>query len=293
MQTATDHLQDTIEFRRRGLLAATLYLMTVFAVAGIMWGFVWNEGSRRPHFDLAGAVATQPAKYPVIAGTGAALPLLQRLTTDWQAAGGETILIAPSIGSGGGLAALTDSVIDCAIVSRPLQPIESEGRVLHPLAMAPIVLAAGRGVAVNRISPDELVRLVAHQDAGEANGAGVVLREPGDSAQEVLAQAIPGFGEAIALAMEQKSWPLAFTDADMERFLIDRSSFVGVFDLGTISLKSLPLKAIPIDGEPGQYLRPFTLVCRQDHRLAGFLDHLSSIAVQETMRSAGYQVGGN
>jgi hypothetical protein len=290
MQTATDHLQSTIEFRRRGLVAAALYLMTVFAVGGVMWGFIWNEGAQRPHLNLAGAMVTQPTKYPVIAGTGAALPLLQRLASDWKAAGGKTILVAPSIGSSGGLAALTDGVVDCAIVSRPLQLQESEGKIVHPLALAPVVLAAGRGVSLSNISPDQLVQLVGHQDGMDTMGAGFVLREPGDSAQEVLSDEVPGLREAIAAATEQKSWPLAFTDADMERFLIDRSNSVGVFDLGTISLKSLPLRAIPIDGESDRFLRPFTLVCRQEHRLGGFLEHLNSAAVHETMRSAGYLV---
>jgi phosphate transport system substrate-binding protein len=293
METATDHLQSTIEFRRRGLLAAALYLMTVFAVGGIMWGFIWNEGANRPHLNLAGAVATQPAKYPVIAGTGAALPLLQRLASDWNAAGGRTILVAPSIGSSGGLAALSDGVIDCAIVSRALNPQESEGKIVHPLAMAPIVLAAGQGARLHKVSGDKLVRLVGHQNDPDVTGAGFVLREPGDSAQEVLAQAIPGLRAAIVLATEQKSWPLAFTDADMERFLIDRSNSVGVFDLGTISLKSLPLRAIPIDGAPDRFLRPFTLVCRQAHRLGGFLEYLDSATAQETLRSAGYLVEEN
>lgn len=289
MGTTNDRLQNTMEFRRRGLLAAALYLITVMAVGGAMWGFVWNEDAQRPRVHPAEAAVQQPDGLPVIAGTGAALPLLHHLTRQWQRRGGQRIEVAASLGSSGGLAALRDRVIDCAIVSRPLAPDEEVGRVVVPLTMAPVVLAGGRGVAISQLSPQTLVKLVRHL----GDGPGLVLREPGDSAQQLLAEAIPGLAEAYAEATASTAWPIAFTDAGMERMLLDRSNLIGVFDLGTIRLRKLPLRVVKINSTAEPFLRPFTLVCQKEHRLAGFLEFLTSGPVRDEMRSFGYEPEGN
>ncbi len=281
-------MQDTMEFRRKGLLAAALYLVTVLAVGGAMWGFIWNGGARRPDMNLGDSAATRPSEDPVIAGTGAALPLLRHLVKGWRQRGGKNVHIAPSIGSGGGLAALRDGVIDCAIVSRKLGASETVGRVVQRLAMAPVVLAGGRDVAVEEITLRDLLRLVRHTGTLDSSALGFVLREPGDSAQEVLTQGLPGLAEALSDATAAKSWTIAFTDADMERILLEQGNLLGVFDLGTIQLRSLPLKVVSIDGATEAFYRPFTLICHEQHRLSEFLEYITTAAVQKTMRTSGY-----
>ncbi len=293
MGTATGSLHDTGEFRRHGLLATGLYLVTIMAVGGAMWGFIWSHGAQRPQVTLPDTGSRWADDTPVIAGTGAALPLLHHLTRSWRQAGGQTIQVAPSIGSGGGLAALRDGVIDCAIVSRPLTAEERAGRVVQQLAMAPIVLAAGSNVPMEKITPRDLVQLVRPAATSDSSSAGFVLREPGDSGQQLLAEALPDLAAALADATAHESRPMAFTDADMERRLLARSNLIGVFDLGTIRLRSLPLQVLPIEGLSTELVRPFTLVCHAEHRLDGFLHYLNTTPVREALLSFGYQLGEN
>lgn len=292
MGTATDSLQDTREFRRKGIVATALYLVAVLAMGGAMWGLVWHQGAQRPVVRPEDSVAAGAGKQPVIAGTGAALPLLRHLARAYRGGGGEVISIPPSIGSSGGMAALQDGVIDCAVVSRYLSEKELDGRVAISLASAPVVLAAGLATSLEGISRSDLLALVRHATTGEAGGTEMVLREPGDSAQEALAQRIPGLAEAYQEATAARAWPIAFTDADMERLLLGRDDLVGAFDLGTINLRRLPLRPVPIDGLTEEVLRPFILVCRKDHRVSGFLEFLSSNTAREIISQAGYTLAG-
>jgi hypothetical protein len=295
MELTAQSLQYTRTFRRQGAVAATFYLLAVLATGGAMYGFIWHQGGETPP-TVGGAHAALPlSPHPIIAGTGAALPLLEALATGYAESGGGVVLIPPSLGSGGGLRALADGVIDCAVVSRDLNPEEAQGYRVIPLAHAPVVLAGGRNVPADAVADlDELVALIASEVNRNASSFTFVLREPGDSGQMRLAEALPAVATALGRAQAAGHWPVAYTDADMERMLLESRHAVGVFDAGTIALGKLPLTPLTLPGDL-RLQRPFLLVCSPSgvQRLQGFLAHLATPAVRSWMRDLGYQPAGD
>ncbi len=68
------------------------------------------------------APAERPANALMVGGTGAALGLMEALGQGWSADAGDgaSVRVPASLGSGGGLRALRDGVLDVAVVGRPL-----------------------------------------------------------------------------------------------------------------------------------------------------------------------------
>ena len=89
----------------------------------------------------------------LIAGSGVVLPILGRLAAVYNVEGPGEVRVAPSIGSGGGLAALRDGAIDCAVVSREVSAQEMGDWRVIPFARSAVILAAGQDV------PDPSIRL--------------------------------------------------------------------------------------------------------------------------------------
>ncbi len=302
MTTVADRMRRRRRLSRRETAVVATYVLAVLGVAGTMNYVVWNHHAQRPPLHVAEA-AEGLMEMPVIAGTGAALPLLERLADRYEADSGKRIRIASSIGSSGGLAALADGVIDCAVVSRPLRPEERAAGAIHPFALAPVVLAAGRDVPLDGMASEDLVRLVEGTQTAGSNGAPalMILRETGDSGFAVFGQRITGFHEAWQRSLASGRWPVVYTDEDMERALVKQSAGAGIIDYGTLRLHNLPLHVIPVDGlapaedgsAPYPYVRPFTLVCpvAPGHRLAGFVRFLRTPETRQLIRSFGYLEG--
>lgn len=289
METTGHALSDTISFRVKGAAAASLYLLVVLATGGIMYSLVWQQGGTPPVPPGPQPQGQTQPTLPTIAGTGAALPLVDALVHRFGSQGAGTIDVPPSIGSSGGLAALGDGVIDCALVSRPLRDDEAVGREVVALAHAPISLVAGKEVPDHVLaSADAFLSLVARTPDAPA-GVDLILREPGDSGQSLLAGAIPGLDAALEQAWNDGTWPVAYTDADMARMLAENPRAVGLLDQGTVALHQLPLKTVGTEITADLH-RPFLMVCSPSGRarLGPFVDFLSRQEIQTWIVHLGY-----
>ncbi|MBM4372966.1 MAG: hypothetical protein FJ098_15030, partial [Deltaproteobacteria bacterium] len=102
------------------LLASLTFVSVVVATAATM--AIWVYRGARPPEPQGPSAPVVPTRDPgnlLLGGTGAALPLLERLAEAFRQGRGPALCVAPSIGSGGGIRALRDGVIDAAVVSRP------------------------------------------------------------------------------------------------------------------------------------------------------------------------------
>jgi phosphate transport system substrate-binding protein len=140
-----------------------------------------------------------------VVGTGDGIELLRALGAAYSADNPDTrILVPPSIGSGGGLAAVGGDKEVLARVARPLTDSERAlGLIATPMFRLPSAFFVHRGANVVDVSARQLVdiyagRIVNWAEVGGANTRiKVVRREEADSTLTVLRQSMPGWKDLV------------------------------------------------------------------------------------------------
>jgi phosphate transport system substrate-binding protein len=184
-------------------------------------------------------------------GTGGALGLLQRLAPAFAAASpGDQLRIQPSLGSGGGIAAVRDGVIDLAVSARPLNAAEqAAGLRAAPWISTPLVAVTARRDAPG-LARAMLPDLYAQANPTWPDGVPlrVILRPPSEASIDLLIAAQPALGPALRLAHQRRFIPVAPTDQD--NFIAARATpgsltFAGLAQLLT---EGEGLFQVPLDG---------------------------------------------
>lgn len=228
-------------YRVRGRLGACL-------LAGVLAGC----GGRAP----AGAERCEPAaRHPsglLVAGSGANLALVRAIAARFQERRpGKHVHVPESIGTGGALRALSDGAIDLGLGSRPLKATErAAGFQELPLCRVALAPTVNSAVGIQEITLAELVAIYSGERAAWPDGTPIVpiLREPGDSGNDLLIHTYPALGLAIKSALRRDLFHIAFTDQELRDSLHSIPGAIGFIDVGTIRLESLPLRALRLDG---------------------------------------------
>ncbi|MEE4014234.1 substrate-binding domain-containing protein [Roseibium sp. FZY0029] len=138
-----------------------------------------------------------------VVGTGDGLEMLQEIGAGFaEKYPGINLDIPPSIGSGGGIAAVSSGTERLGRVARPLKDSEVEyGLVYLPIAKIPSAIFTHPSSGVEALTSDELVRLYSGDitNWSELGGADLrvrlVRREDADSTLQVLRATMPGWTE--------------------------------------------------------------------------------------------------
>jgi phosphate transport system substrate-binding protein len=208
----------------------------------------------RPALAMVIVLATLPAFAGTselsVVGTGDGIELLRALGAAYSADNPQTtILVPPSIGSGGGLAAVGGDKEVLARVARPLTDSERAlGLVATPMFRLPSAFFVHRGANVSDLTAQQLAdiyagKIVNWSDVGGANmRIKVVRREEADSTLTVLRQSMPGWKD---LAITEKS-KTAVTTQDCINTAKDVEGAIG-FGPYTKALE-MELTVLKIDG---------------------------------------------
>jgi phosphate transport system substrate-binding protein len=145
-----------------------------------------------------------------VVGTGDGIDLLRALGSAYMADNPETnVIVPPSIGSGGGIAAVNAEKEVLARIARPLSDSEKEaGLVATPVFRLPSAFFVHRGAGVSGLTSAQLADIYRGKITNwkEVGGADVrirvVRREEQDSTLLVLRQSMPGWKD---LAITEKS----------------------------------------------------------------------------------------
>lgn len=187
-----------------------------------------------------------------IVGTGDGVLVLKALSDAYSATRpGETVEIPPSIGSGGGIAAVGSDREVIARVARELKPNEiASGLSYDPAFSIPSVFFVHPGVPVQSLSSAQ-IRGIFTGEIGNWREVGgpdlrirVVRREDADSTVLVFRDTLPVFKD-LKFAERSK---LALTTQEAITSVLDNPGAIGFGPLSDI--RDTKLKSVSLDGVP-------------------------------------------
>jgi phosphate transport system substrate-binding protein len=241
------------------LWTGVLLLLVAVAVAAafMLSGLV---GDARPPFTLGEVPrdsplhlrsTPRPAGVLHLAGSASNIPLTRALADLFHTRGPDThVVVFASVGDAGGVQAVYDDVIDLGLVSRPLTDPESAlGLFVTPYARVPVVFAVHLGVPDETVTLRQLLDIYAGRKTTWSDGTRIVaLQRPrGDASHLAVEAALPEFAAVTADAYRQSLWRVVDSDQAMQEALSITAGAVGLFDLGAITLQSLPVRPLRID----------------------------------------------
>jgi phosphate transport system substrate-binding protein len=152
---------------------------------------------------IVSAATASSAEELRIVGTGDGLQMLRALATTYsEQMAGDDVVVPDSIGSGGGIAAVSAGTEKLARVARPLKDSErAAGLAYVPIARIPAVFFVHKSAGVTSLTSDQLARIYSGEikSWSEVGGSDikirVVRREDGDSTLQVLRASMPGWAD--------------------------------------------------------------------------------------------------
>ena len=140
-----------------------------------------------------------------VVGTGDGIDLLRALGSAYMADNPDTnVIVPPSVGSGGGIAAVNTDKEVLARIARPLSDSEKDaGLVATPIFRLPSAFFVSRAVGVTGLTSAQLAdvyrgKIANWKDVGGADmRIRVVRREDQDSTLLVLRQSMPGWKDLV------------------------------------------------------------------------------------------------
>ena len=241
-----------------------------------------------------------------VGGTGGATGLLAYLGKTFTAETGIGVEVIPGLGSGGGINAAADGVLDVAVAGRPLNLAErTRGLVAGAVIRTPYVLATSRPVDTS-MTERQIIDAYTMDKANWPDGSliKVILRPRPESDNIALVALFPGMTTALGEARKRPELPIAATDqdnADMAESL--PGSLIGA-TYTQIKMEQRKLRLIAIDGvapsidafESGayRYTKELYVLHRQTPSapVQRFIGYIRSKAGISALREAGCLPGG-
>jgi phosphate transport system substrate-binding protein len=163
---------------------------------------------------------------------------------------GIELKVIDSLGSGGGIAAARDGVLDVAVSGRELTKEEAAaGLSVTEVMRTPYVIATSYATPPS-LSRTEIGRLFADKGAKWPDGTPVrlILRPPSESDNAVLFNLFPGSEAGVAAARLRQDIPVAPTDQDNQAMATRiPGSLIGT-TYTQFLLEHRALHVLPIDG---------------------------------------------
>lgn len=244
----------------------------------------------------------------VFAGAGSNLPITRLLATEFMKSHpGVSIEVPDSIGSAGGIKAVSEGAVTVGLAAREANSGEKKsGLTFLPYARTIIVMGAHPSVKDDNISFDDLNRIYRGEKNRWTDGKNIIVltRDDKESSIEVMYRVIPGFNEVHADSLKARRWSTAFTDQDMNRMIVSTPFALGITDSGAVRTEQLKIKILRVNGiEPlaanvinGKYplVKTLYFVFRKDNlneNAKAFMEFTRSDRGQKILKRNGYMTG--
>ncbi len=203
---------------------------------------------------LAGFGAPAAAETVRVGGTGFAIALMRALGERVSAARPDIeTTILPSLGSGGGLAALAEGAIELAVSARPLTHDE-QGKGLRDAACAttPLTFATSREVTkeAGNLALRDLPGLYAAPSPSWPDGMRlkVILRDRKGAEISYLSAQLPGMRDAFAAAFDRPGIAVGATDQENADLAQRIEGSLAIITLLQVRTERLGLRVLSLDG---------------------------------------------
>ena len=189
-----------------------------------------------------------------IGGSGGALATLQILADAFNKTRAPvSIVIVPSLGSGGGIQAVLAGAIDLAVISRPLkEPERGQGAVASDYARKPFVFATAvtTRASASGITLRELPGIYAGDTTTWPDGRvlRLVLRPAEDSDTALTKSLSPAMHRAVEAAQARAGLLIERTDQANAHSLQTIPGALGTSTLAQIISEKLALQPLALDG---------------------------------------------
>ena len=186
-----------------------------------------------------------------VGGTGIALAAMQQVGASLTAAEpGIRVEVLPSMGTPGGIKALTEGAIDVALVARALKPEEEAKGLAEAACMTTALVVASSHKAPSNLPRTELPTLYADASPKWPDGLPlkVILRSRAGSENPYLVAAIPAMGPALDTAFKRAGMPVASTDQDNAKLAMQIPGSLAVMTLLQLRAERLDLRVLDLDG---------------------------------------------
>lgn len=198
------------------------------------------------------ALAAAQAEELRIGGTGTALGTM-RVLADAYAAGKPDLRISvlPSMGSKGGIKAVTAGSLQIGVSSRPLSDAEAAaGATAIEYGRTPFVFAVASSRPVRGITSAQLVDFYAGRTEQWPDGSRVrlVMRPIGDADSDLIKNISPAMRQAHTAAEERKGMIFAVTDQEAVDHIEKINGAIGTTTLAQIFSEKRPVRALTLDG---------------------------------------------
>jgi phosphate transport system substrate-binding protein len=199
---------------------------------------------------LIGLVSPVSAEMLHAGGVGAATKLLPVLFAAFDRNQGIELEVIPSLGSNGGLRALSENVLDIAVAGRLLNADEiKQGMRIVAAIRTPFVLVTSHPNP-NGLKSTEIADIFKAQKATWADGSliRIILRPKSDSDTPILGAMFPGMVPAIEAARARQDIAIAATDQDNADAAEHMKGSLAGSTLTQIKTEQRNLRLITIDG---------------------------------------------
>jgi phosphate transport system substrate-binding protein len=153
-----------------------------------------------------------------IGGAGSTLGSMKLLAAAFEKKHpGTRVDVLPSIGSIGGIAAVSRGGVDIGLIGRPLNDKErSLGLSIIEYARTPLVFVTREDINVSNVSTQEIIKILRGDIKTWPNGERIrlILRQPTESNAISVREISPEVSKAMDIAMSQQWRVIALTDQE-------------------------------------------------------------------------------
>lgn len=247
---------------------------------------------------LSGPLAAETLR---AGGVGSATKLLPILFAGMDAAETVKLEVIPSLGTNGGLRALSENAIDLAVAGRPpnVDELQREFRVALTIR-TPFILVTSHSKPPG-LKSQEIADIFKSPKAAWSDGSliRIILRPRSESDTLILTQQFPDMAAALEVARKRPDVPVAATDQDNVEAAERMKDSLTASTLTQLITERPNLRPVALDGvlpsidalESGTY--PFTktlyfiLPAKPKPAVERFLAFIQSAAGQALLRETG------
>ena len=201
---------------------------------------------------LAGAATQARADTVRVGGTGVALGGMHLLSAAYQADPGTTVVVLPSLGSGGGIKALAAGAIDVSLSARDLKDKEKASGVLSArrYARTPLAIVTNKFNSVEEISSEQLLAAYSGtmQNWPDGSRIRILLRPISETDTKLMREFSPEMAAALDAAFARPGILTAQNDQENAETLEKTAGSLGVVALAQLASEKRSLKVLAFDG---------------------------------------------